>query len=70
MKSVPATDDAIRQMLRDSDGFAFDKARCLKQDLTFSFTEKYFSDAGLSFKPQHRRTLKLIDVDVYYRRAC
>jgi ATP-dependent DNA helicase RecG len=69
MKSVPATEDAIRQMLRDSDGFAFDKARCLKQDLTFSFTEKYFSAAGLPFTPQHRRTLKLIDVDGYYTNA-
>lgn len=67
--SVPATDEAIRQMLRESDGLAFDKSRCLNQELTFSYTEKYFTDAGLSFTPENRRTLKLIDADGYYTNA-
>lgn len=66
VSSVPATDEAIRQMLRESDGMAFDKSRCLNQELTFSYTEKYFADAGLPFTQQNRRTLKLIDADGYY----
>jgi len=69
VSSVPATDEAIRQMLRESDGITFDKSRCLNQDLTFSYTEKYFSDADLPFAPQNRRTLKLIDADGYYTHA-
>ena len=69
VSSVPATDEAIRQMLRESDGIAYDKSRCLNQDLTFSYTEKYFSDAGLPFTTQNRRTLKLIDADGYYTNA-
>ncbi len=69
VSSVPATDEAIRQMLRESDGIAFDKSRCLNQELTFSYTEKYFSDAGLPFTQQNRRTLKLIDADGYYTNA-
>ncbi len=69
VSSVPATDEAIRQMLRESDGMAFDKSRCLNQDLTFSYTEKYFADAELPFTQQNRRTLKLIDADGYYTNA-
>ncbi len=69
VSSVPATDEAIRQMLRESDGVAFDKSRCLNQELTFSYTEKYFADTGLSFTPENRRTLKLIDADGYYTNA-
>ena len=33
--SVPASDDAIRQMLRESDGTTYDRARSVNQDLTF-----------------------------------
>ncbi|MDD3350708.1 MAG: putative DNA binding domain-containing protein, partial [Eubacteriales bacterium] len=66
VSSVPATDEAIRQMLRESDGTAFDKSRCLNQELTFSYAQKYFADAGLPFAFQNRRTLKLIDADGYY----
>lgn len=66
---MPATDEAIRQMLRESDGTAFDKSRCMNQELTFSYTEKYFADAGLSFTPENRRTLKLTDADGYYTNA-
>lgn len=69
VSSVPATEEAIRQMLRESDGIAFDKSRCLNQNLTFSYTEKYFSDADLPFTVQNRRTLKLIDADGYYTNA-
>lgn len=69
VSSVPATDEAIHQMLRESDGIAFDKSRCLNQELTFSYTEKYFVDAGLPFTQQNRRTLKLIDADGYYTNA-
>ncbi|NCU25567.1 AAA family ATPase [Candidatus Nomurabacteria bacterium] len=69
VSSVPATDEAIRLMLRESDGIAFDKSRCLNQDLTFNYADKYFADAGLSFTPANRRTLNLTDADGYYTNA-
>jgi ATP-dependent DNA helicase RecG len=69
VSSVPATDEAIRQMLKDSDGFAFDKARCVNQELTFEYSEKYFADNGIKFADSNKRTLGLIDTDGYYTNA-
>lgn len=67
--SVPATEDMIREMLRESDGISFDKSRCVNQELTFDYAEKFFSDSGVAFGEQQKRTLGLIDVDGYYTNA-
>lgn len=67
--SVPATEDMIREMLRESDGISFDKSRCVNQDLTFDYAEKFFSDSGVAFGEQQKRTLGLIDIDGYYTNA-
>lgn len=67
--SVPASDDAIRQMLRESDGTTYDRARSVNQDLTFAYAEDYFQKCGVSFTVSNRRTLKLITVDGYYTNA-
>ena len=69
VSSVPATDEAIRQMLRDSDGTVFDKSRCANQDLTFAYAENYFSENNVSFTDANQRTLGLIDADGYYSNA-
>jgi ATP-dependent DNA helicase RecG len=69
VSSVPATDEAIRSMLRESDGAAFDKSRSANQDLTFDYAGKYFADAGLSFSAGNKRTLNLIDADGYFTNA-
>lgn len=69
VSSVPATDEAIRQMLRESDGTAFDKARSVNQELTFSYAEKTFQERQIAFDNAHKRTLGLIDVDGYYTNA-
>lgn len=37
--SVPATDTAIRRMIKETDGDRFDVMRCLNQDLTFEATQ-------------------------------
>ena len=68
VSSVPATDEAIRQMLRESDGTAFDKALSVNQELTFTYAEKTFQECRIAFDNAHKRTLGLIDVDGYYRR--
>jgi ATP-dependent DNA helicase RecG len=69
VSSVPATDEAIRQMLKESDGFAFDKARCVNQELTFGYADKYFADNDIKFSDGNKRTLGLIDSDGYYTNA-
>jgi ATP-dependent DNA helicase RecG len=69
VSSVPATDEAIRNMLRESDGAAFDKSRSVNQDMTFAYAEKYFADNGVSFSANNKRTLSLIDSDGYCTNA-
>lgn len=69
VSSVPATDEAIRQMLKESDGTAFDKARSVNQDLTFAYAEKTFREYKVAFDDAHKRTLGLTDVDGYYTNA-
>lgn len=69
VSSVPATDDAIRQMLRESDGTTFDKMRSINQELTFDYAEKTFQTSQVAFDAVHKRTLGLIDVDGYYTNA-
>lgn len=69
VSSVPATDEAIRQMLRESDGTTFDKMRSVNQELTFEYAEKTFQTSQVAFDVAHKRTLGLIDVDGYYTNA-
>lgn len=64
--SVPATDTAIRRMIRETDGNCFETMRCLDQDLTFETTEKEFQIRKVDFGPRQFRTLKLIDNDGLY----
>lgn len=69
VSSVPATEEMIREMLRESDGVTFDKSRCINQDLTFEYAAKYFADNHVSFNENNKRTLHLIDADGYYTNA-
>ena len=64
--SVPATDTAIRRMIKETDGDSFETMRCLDQKLTFEFTEKEFQFRKVEFGPQQIRTLKLVDNDGLY----
>lgn len=69
VSSVPATDEAIRQMLKESDGTTFDRARSVNQDLTFEYAEKIFRESNVAFDEPHKRTLGLLDPDGYYTNA-
>ena len=64
--SVPATDTAIRRMIKETDGDRFEAMRCLNQDLTFEATKKEFELRKTDFGPQQMRTLKLIAQDGLY----
>ncbi len=69
ISSVPATDEMIREMLRESGGVAFDKSRCINQELTFNYAENFFSESSVAFGAEQKRTLGLIDADGYYTNA-
>lgn len=64
--SVPATDTAIRRMIKETDGDRFEAMRCLNQDLTFEATKKEFELRKTDFGSQQMRTLKLINQDGLY----
>ncbi len=64
--SVPATDMAIRHMIKETDGERFEAMRCLNQNLTFEAVKKEFELRKTDFGPQQMRTLKLIDQDGLY----
>ena len=64
--SVPATDTAIRRMIKETDGDRFEAMRCLNQELTFEVTKREFELRNIEFGPQQMRTLKLVDQDNLY----
>lgn len=59
--SVPASDAAIRQMIRETDGNVFEDIRSLNQALTFETATAAFSARGLEFGPVQMQTLGLMD---------
>lgn len=64
--SSPATEDSIRQMIVESDGVIFEKARCINQELTFDYAKKIFKEKKIEFQSSNRRTLGMINEDGYY----
>lgn len=67
--SAPAGEEAIREMIKESDGTAFDKARALNQDLTFAYAEDIFMQRNVAFAESNKKTLGLITRDGYYTNA-
>lgn len=61
--SVPATDTAIRRMIKETDGDRFEEMRSLEQDLTFEATAKEFTLRNLDFGLQQMKTLKILNND-------
>lgn len=61
-----ASDEAIRQMIIESDGSQYEVMRSLNQELTFHEAKAQFEQLDLSFEEQHKRTLGLINQDGYY----
>ena len=64
--AVPATDAAIRRMIKETDGDRFEEMRSLNQELSFEAATKEFQLRNVEFGPQQMRTLKLIDGDGLY----
>lgn len=58
--AVPATDTAIRHMIKETDGDRFEAMRSLNQDLTFNAVKKAFEQRNVDFGVQQMRTLKIM----------
>lgn len=64
--SVPATDSAIRKMIKETDGDYFENMRSLNQELTFEFAKKEFDVRNIPFSETQYKTLKLVNEDGIY----
>ncbi|WP_391206426.1 RNA-binding domain-containing protein [Psychrobacillus sp. L4] len=61
-----ASDEAIRQMIIESDGTQYENLRCIKQSLTFNETTSLFTTEGIPFERMQQRTLGIINTEDYY----
>ncbi|WP_291404848.1 RNA-binding domain-containing protein [Acidaminobacter sp.] len=61
--SVPATEAAILNMIKETSGDSFENARSLNQQLTFNGAAAYFEKMGVEFLDTQKKTLHLIDQD-------
>jgi ATP-dependent DNA helicase RecG len=64
--SVPATDTAIRRMIKETDGESYEALRSLRQDLTFAAAADEFSRRGVNFGPGQMAALGILNSDKIY----
>ena len=64
--SAPASMDAIRRMIRETDGARFEEMRSLEQDLTFQAADKEFAEENVAFGDVQKTSLGIINRDGIY----
>lgn len=64
--SVPASETAILNMIKETSGDRYEDARSINQQLTFEKAESYFAKRSLPFGDQQKRTLNIIGSDSTY----
>lgn len=64
--SDPATDTAIRKMIKETDGDSFEDMRSLEQNLSFDAAQAQFAKRGLPFDATKMQTLGLVSQDGIY----
>ena len=64
--SDPATDTAIRRMIKETDGDNFESVRSLEQNLSFEAAEKQFEKQNIPFDTAKMQTLGMISADGIY----
>lgn len=65
----PATDTAIRKMIKETDGDCFEDMRSLEQNLTFKAATAQFSKSNVPFDEAKMQTLGLVSHDGIYSNA-
>lgn len=61
--SVPASSDAIRLMIKETDGDTYEKTRSLYQDLSLTYTTAEMNKRNLQFGSSQQKTLGIIGND-------
>lgn len=64
--SVPASEDAIRKMIKETDGDAYENNRSLLQELSFSYAKKEFSARRMSFGAVQQTNIGIMTSDGIY----
>lgn len=64
--SVPASEELIRQMIKETDGDKFEEARSFNQDLSFEYAGLEFKNKNLEFTYSQMKTLGIQDNDGLY----
>jgi len=64
--SVPATDTAIRRMIKETDGDSFEDMRSLDQDLTFKAANREFAERNVELGTSQMKTLGILNTDGIY----
>lgn len=64
--SVPASQEAIRRMIKETDGDCFENMRSLDQNLTFKAAEKEFAEKNILFQQAQMKTLGIMSYDGVY----
>ena len=64
--SVPASETAILNMIRETSGDRYEDARSLNQQLTFDETAAYFARREVPFGEKQMRTLNMVSEDGTY----
>lgn len=64
--SVPASETAILNMIKETSGDRYEDARSLNQQLTFEKATEYFAKRNIPFGEQQKRTLNIIGADGTY----
>jgi ATP-dependent DNA helicase RecG len=64
--SVPASESAIRRMIKETDGDTFEDMRSLNQDLTFEATAAEIKARKVAFGESQMMTLGLVNADRIY----
>ena len=62
----PATDTAIRRMIKETDGDSFETMRSLEQNLTFNAAEEQFKKRNILFDLTKMQTLGMVSADGIY----
>ena len=64
--SSPATDTAIRKMIKETDGDSFEEMRSLEQNLTFHSAEEQFRKRNVPFDCTKMQTLGMVSQEGIY----
>lgn len=64
--SDPATETAIRRMIKETDGDSFESMRSLEQNLSFQAAEAQFSKRNIPFNAAKMQTMGMVSQDGIY----